>query len=194
MDVRIFGLFEFLVQTKIQSVLALVTNGEVWEDEVAGLLGAIQVCDAGHRGAGENSHCILRLRHTALRDWSGMFQCREQEEIGIVGEGDILPVLAFIDMKFDDRRWIHWTPVCRCWVIVSHGVEILMGFSDIHLAPEPQALARSGCWMTSSSYSNSRPSLVMRLMLALVSLGTAMMLLGMLSDAGYWTRFLGSAS
>ena len=45
-----------------------------------------------------------------------------------------------------------------------------------HLAPEPQALARSGCWMTSSSYVKCRPSLVTRVIEVLVSLETASML------------------
>lgn len=199
MGVGIFGLFELLVQTEVQSVLPLVTDGEVWEDEVARRLGTIEVCDAGHGGPGEGRHGVLCLRHPALRHGSGMFQRGEEEEIGIVGESDVVPVLAFVDMEFDDRRRVHWPAICRCWgdcqsrcrleFSVGGGVD-----QNIHLAPEPHALARSGCWITSSSYSNSRPSLVTRLTLALVSFETGMMLLGMLSGAEYWIRFLGSAS
>lgn len=44
-----------------------------------------------------------------------------------------------------------------------------------HLAPEPQALARSGCWITTNSYVNRLPSFVIRVMLLRVSLDTMML-------------------
>ena len=45
-----------------------------------------------------------------------------------------------------------------------------------HLAPEPHALARSGCWMTDISYVKCLPSFVTRLFVLFVSLLTGIML------------------
>lgn len=66
-----------------------------------------------------------------------------------------------------------------------HGINIRQDWFDVekgmhryeHFAPEPQALARSGCWMTTNSYVKRLFSLVIRLMLLFVSLFTMMLVM-----------------
>ena len=44
----------------------------------------------------------------------------------------------------------------------------------LHLAPEPHALARAGCWITFSTYVYVLPSCVVRVNLALFSFSTGL--------------------
>ena len=69
----------------------------------------------------------------------------------------------------------------------------MIPIQDVHFAPEPQALARSGCWITSISYVKCRPSLVTRSIDALVSFETPIMFAmleagGLFRDAASTTR------
>lgn len=51
-----------------------------------------------------------------------------------------------------------------------------MIFGNKHLAPDPHALARSGCCITINSYVKCLPSFVTRLIELFVSLATGMIL------------------
>ena len=63
---------------------------------------------------------------------------------------------------------------------------------DIHLDPEPQARARTGCWRTLSSYLRVLHSRVVRVVKLRVSLGTGMLMLLLCSMAGRWARWTAS--
>ena len=73
-----------------------------------------------------------------------------------------------------------WTPQ----VVGGHGSAIV----DIHLDPEPQARARTGCWRTLSSYLRFLPSRVVRVVKLWVSLGTGTLMLLLCSMTGRWAR------
>lgn len=47
-------------------------------------------------------------------DLACRFQSCEEEEVGIVGEGNVLLAVAFENAKLDDRRRVDGTTICRC--------------------------------------------------------------------------------
>ena len=86
-------------------------------------------------------------------DRSSKFQGGEEEEIGIVCESHVRFGRSFVNLELDDWRWIDWATVrgsydqCQSKVSLrSNSPECFRAF--LHFAPEPQALALSGCCMT----------------------------------------------
>ena len=110
-----------------------------------------------------------------MGDLTSGFQSGEEEEVRVVCECNVILSITLEDTKLDDWWWVYRAAIRRCYCRSVNG--ILRGTeSSLHLAPDPQALARSGCWMTSSSYVRCRPSLVMRFVDVFVSFETASML------------------
>lgn len=64
-------------------------DGEVWEDEVAGLAGTVEVGDARHWDTGENRTRSRLTLDSAVGIWTSPLERGEEEEVGVVGEGDI---------------------------------------------------------------------------------------------------------
>jgi hypothetical protein len=96
----------------------------------------------------------------------------------MVEEGDILLRFPFVNAELDDGGRIDRAAIGRgctdsllaiCFPAVGVGMH-----RHEHLAPEPHALARSGCWITTNSYVSCLPSFVTRVMLLRVSLFTMM--------------------
>jgi len=113
--VCIFGVLQLLVQAEAQSVLSLVTDGKIGEDEVSSLIRTIQVNHASDRSASQDGQAGRIVRDTALGDWTGLFQSREQEVVCVHGEGDIIVfvLLAIKDTELDDWRRVDRTTVGR---------------------------------------------------------------------------------
>lgn len=88
---------------------------------------------------------------TAMCDRAGQLEGSEEEEVGLITEGDVLPIGAFTleDSELNDGRWIDRSSIGGCCrnvrinSIPTKGCWSQLFF--LHLAPEPQALARSGC-------------------------------------------------
>lgn len=107
------GVLELLVQVEAQAILALVPDREVREEEVASRHGAIEVGHARDEHACQDRKCRWVLRHATVRDGASGLQRRKEEEVGIVGEGDVVHGLALEDAKLDNRGWIDRAPVGR---------------------------------------------------------------------------------
>jgi hypothetical protein len=95
---------------------------------------------------------------------TSQFKRGEEEEVRIVRECHVIFGIAFKDAKLNNRWRIDWTTVGRCY---SDRISLTKMKQKgkcifVHFAPEPQALARSGCWMTFNWYSNFLPSTVIR--------------------------------
>lgn len=93
-----------------------MAHGQIGEDEVASLGRAVQVGNAcyGHASQDRTDRWCAAVAN--LRDWAGIFQRSEQEEVGIVGEGDVsfiqvIVELGFIDSQFNDRWRVDGTAV-----------------------------------------------------------------------------------
>jgi len=113
--VCVLWVLQLLVQAKAQSVLSLVTDRKIGEDEVSSLIGAIQVNHASDRSASQDGQAGRIVRDTALGDWTGLFQSRKQEVVCVHGEGDIIVfvLLAIKDAELDDWRRVDRTTVGR---------------------------------------------------------------------------------
>lgn len=86
--IGILGVFDLLVQMEIDTVVTLVANGQVGEDEVAGLRRTVQVGDTGD---GHTSQDMTGLSSGAPYrvDGTNGLQGGKQEEIGVVGESHV---------------------------------------------------------------------------------------------------------
>lgn len=85
--------------------MAFVPHGKVGEDEVASRLWAFQVNHTSNRGAGKNGRLVLVGHATSLGDVARGFQSREQEVVGVHGEGDVLGDVVRLelqDLQLDD--------------------------------------------------------------------------------------------
>lgn len=107
--VKVLDFAQVLQQGKAETVLALVADGEVREDEVAGGGGAVQVSHASDRGAGEDRGAGDGWGGAAGSEGTGIFKTCVQEEVGVVGKGDVLVVLE--DAQLDNGRRIYRTTV-----------------------------------------------------------------------------------
>lgn len=125
-----------------------MTYRQIREDEEASWVGAVKVGHASNRCASEDGKAGVGGSDATLSNGASVLERREKEEISIVGEGDVvLGVLAFEDLQLDNWWWIDWATIGRCWTSQLRWPESVWTI-DIHLAPEPHALARIGCWMT----------------------------------------------
>ena len=61
-------------------------------------------------------------------DLARRLQGREEEEVGIVGEGNVLLGLAFENAKLDDWRRVYRTAICRRWSVLVETIgELAVG-------------------------------------------------------------------
>lgn len=97
------------------------------------------------------------------------FQSSKEKEIGAISEGYIVPFLSQLleNAKLNNGWRINWATIGRSWreviSIASDAANL-----NLHLAPEPHALARSGCWITVKSYLIVLPVLVTRVVVETV--------------------------
>jgi hypothetical protein len=97
--IHVLGILQFLIQSKAQTVLALMTNGQVRKDEVACWSWPVKVSHASHgrscedREAGRGWWCATRSNGPSI------LKSRKQEEVGVVGESDLALVRA---LAFED--------------------------------------------------------------------------------------------
>lgn len=112
--VGVLRLLGLLVQTEAQPVLALVSDRQVWKNEVAGGFGPIQVDHASNGSSGQHGNGIPLLWHAAVSHWTGLLQGGEQEVVSVHVEGDVLLFVAFAleNLKLNDRRGIYWAAIC----------------------------------------------------------------------------------
>jgi hypothetical protein len=108
-----------LIQVEVQTVAALVTDGQIGEQEVASLDGTIEISHAGHGHTSENWRLVgSGSLDTAIGDDASMFQSGIEEEVGVILEGNVaplglLPCRTLEDAQLDYRRWINRTTVGR---------------------------------------------------------------------------------
>ncbi|KAL2274144.1 hypothetical protein FJTKL_03619 [Diaporthe vaccinii] len=135
-------------------VLALVAHGEVRKDEIARLGWPVQEDHARHRHTGEHWG-RAGWSDSAAGDIVGVVQVSVEEEVRVVGEGDVLgvlPVRALEYLHLHHGRWINRSAIGRScgfpvsWFCTRQKVEVYWLVS--HFGPEPQARARSGCCRT----------------------------------------------
>lgn len=121
-DIGILVFLELLEQTEAQSIESFMAHRQVWEDEVSCWVRAIEICHTSHRRScqdGEGRRCY---RQPALGDRASILQCRKEEEVGIVGEGDVGSVVALTleDLELYHGRRVHWATIRRSLDEVSH--------------------------------------------------------------------------
>jgi len=97
--IHVLVFLQFFIQRETQPVFAFVTNRQVREDEVACRSRPVEVGHASNRSAGQNGKGGLGgWRDAALGEMAGVFEGCEEEEIGIVREGDVgFGICAFED-------------------------------------------------------------------------------------------------
>lgn len=113
--------FEFLVKAEAKTEVALVADGQVWEDEVAGRVRAVQVYHASNRCAGKDGG-LVRVRHAArLGHMTRGFQSSKEKVVGVHHEGDILEGvfsgdigLGFEDSELDYGWRVDWSAIGGC--------------------------------------------------------------------------------
>ena len=93
----ILGLFDLLVQVEVESVLALMSNGQIRKDEVAGGIRTVEIGHASDRHTSKDGHWLRSRMYPGLIDGTGGFEGSEEEEVGIVCVGNILLLFAFED-------------------------------------------------------------------------------------------------
>lgn len=108
--VHVLLVLQLLVQSEAQAVLSLVTDGQIREDEVTSRAWAVQIGHTSDGGAGEDGEAGRGGRSAAAGgNGSGILQGGEQEEVGVVAEGDVL--LTLEDLELDNRRRVDRTAV-----------------------------------------------------------------------------------
>lgn len=113
--VHVLLLLQFLVQGKAQTVLALMTNGEIGEDEIASRRRTIKVGHASDWSTSQDGESWLGRRwNTALSEMASILEGGEEEEVCIVREGDVgIGIRTFKDAKLDNWWWIDRTTIGR---------------------------------------------------------------------------------
>jgi hypothetical protein len=116
--VGILGILDFFIQVEVEPVEAFVANGQVGEDEIASLSRTVQVCNAryGHASQDRTDRWCSPVANLCNR--ASVFQRSEEEEVGIVGEGDVgfvhvIVEFGFVDTQFNDGWRVHRTTVSR---------------------------------------------------------------------------------
>ena len=87
---------------------------QVRKDEISRGTGSVKIGHTSYWRTGQDGECRGCRRHAAFGHGACIFKRCEEEEVGIVLEGDVgfCVALALEDFEFDDRRWIDWAPVC----------------------------------------------------------------------------------
>lgn len=116
--VGILGVLDLLVQVEAQPVTTLMAHRQIRENEVSGLRWAIEISNTCHGHTSQHGAC-RRTGHASMGDGTSSLQRREQEEIGIVGEGDVglgqvIVGVGFVDTQFHHRGRVNRSTVGRC--------------------------------------------------------------------------------
>lgn len=108
-------LLGLLVQIEGKLVAALVADRQIGEQKVAGLLRPVEVGHARDGHAGQDGRCARLGRLAAgVGDDAGVLERGEEEEVGVVGEGDVTGLVAprtLKDAKLDDGRRVDRTAI-----------------------------------------------------------------------------------
>lgn len=100
-----------------------MAHRQIWEDEVSCWIRAIKICHSSHRRSCQDREGWRYYRQPPLGYRASILQCGEEEEVGIMGEGNICSVvaLALEDLELYDRRRIDWATIRRGLNEVSYG-------------------------------------------------------------------------
>lgn len=168
--IGILRVLDLLVQVEVQAISALVTNRQIGKDEVSGLRWAVKVRNSCDRHTGQDRESRRLTGNPPVGDGPGCVQCSKQEEIGVVSKGDVSLLHVIVGVRLVDAQFHHGRRINRPSVgrrcqeaMVSSMLVVARETGDLHLAPAPQALARSGCWMTVNLYVSFFPSRVILL-------------------------------
>lgn len=114
-EIKVLFLFGGLEQAERETEVALVANGEIGKDEIASLVGSVEIGHARGRNTSENGRVESGgSLNTAVCHGTSLLEAGVEEEVGIVVKRDVLAFFngrAFDDAKLDDRRRIHGTAV-----------------------------------------------------------------------------------
>jgi len=105
------------------------------------------VGDSSNRASSQDREGgLVTLGTTRRRHFPSILQRCKYKEVGIVSVGDIFTrcIRTLKDFQFDDWRRVNWATV-GTGLESQQGIEMADNEVRIHLAPEPQARARSGC-------------------------------------------------
>jgi hypothetical protein len=98
-----------LKQTKVELVKALVANRQVRENEVAGLIGTVQISHAGGWNTGQDRRVVIEAGLAWGLD-AGISETGVKEEVGVVIESDVscsFLVGTFTNTELDNRRGVN---------------------------------------------------------------------------------------
>lgn len=112
--VFVLCLFQLLVETEAQSVLALMSDRQVWKDEIPSGCRAIQVHHSSNWSTGQDCQARLTSEPAGLSNWTRLLKGRKEEVIGVEREGDVVVLALTLSVKYaklDYWRRIHWTTI-----------------------------------------------------------------------------------
>lgn len=143
--VEVGKLLRLLEQVEGEAVESLVADRQIGEQEVASLLGTIEVGHAGDRHTSQDRRRGGRRRlQTAMGEDAGMLECGEQEEVCVVGESDVLGVLhgrALEDTKLHNRGRVDRTAVSRGFGTGTASAGTLGLLDNLEMVPETTSTA-----------------------------------------------------
>lgn len=92
-----------------------MSDGEIREDEVSSLSGAVEISHARRRNTSQDGRVVSSaILDTAMSNGTGLLQARIKEEVGVVVESDVLAFFnggTFDNAKFNNGRRINRSSV-----------------------------------------------------------------------------------
>lgn len=169
LQVKVLGLLGRFEQAEGEAEVALVSDGEVGEDEVSSLSRSVEIGHARRRNTSQDGRVVgSAILDTAMGNGTGLLQARIKEEIGVVVESDVLAFFnggTLDNAKFNNGRRINGSSVAVCYEGVSKKMAFWKRrrwrrathhppatFKIVPFIPEPHARARSGCCRTVNWY------------------------------------------
>lgn len=114
--VGILEILDLFVQVEAQPVATFVTHRQVGEDEVTSLRGTIEVGNPSDRHTSQNG-TGRRASNATMGNGTGSFQRSKEEEVGVVGKGNVgfvhISRIRFVDTQLDNRGRVNWSTVRR---------------------------------------------------------------------------------
>lgn len=147
-SILVLVLLGLLIQVEAQTVLSFMADRQVGEDEVACLGWAVEICHSRHGHSSEDGDLLCGLLHTAVDDGARRLEGSEDEEVGIVLEGDVvLHVICvnLVDAKLDHGRRVNRSSVRRSYGKVSMEIrrDIIIGTRSPHIWLPNHMLSRA---------------------------------------------------
>lgn len=129
--VKVLLLLGLLVEVERKLVATLVADGEIGEQEVTGLCGSVEVGHARNRHTSQNRRggsggCL----NTTVGHGPGEFQSREEEEVGIVVESNILGFIG-VGAQLEDAKLDHGRRVNRSAISGRYTVMLVTCSSNL---------------------------------------------------------------